>query len=696
MRVATDTGGTFTDLVLEDDDGSLSLYKASTTPGDPIEGVLNVVKIAADSCGLSAREFLERVTSFMHGTTHALNAVVTGRTAKTALITTRGHRDVLVFREGGRREPFNHSQPYPRPYVPRSLTFEVDERIAYDGSVVEPLRDESVFVAIERLRDADIQAVAVCLLWSVSNPAHERRIGTLLTQQLPGVPFTLSSELNPVLREYRRASASAIDASLKPLVTKYISDLAGRLAELGFKGDVRVLSSLGGLKDAAELAAAPIQLLKSGPSTAPIAGRFYGRSALADDDRDLIVTDAGGTTYDVSLVRGGEIEKARDTWIGPEFLGHMTGFPSVSVKSIGAGGGSIAWVDNGGVLHVGPQSQGADPGPACYGRGGVEATITDASVILGYLNPDYFLGGRIRLNWQAAVQTLERRVAQPLGLSATAAAAAMVAVATENMAQAIFDLTVERGVDPARAILIGGGGAAGLNAIFIARRLRCTTVVFPEVAAALSAGGAVLSDLTAQYSQAWFTSTKAFDRIHANQLLGGLRKSCLSFARKSGVDLGRCKIGYSVEARYKNQVWEIDVPLRADSFREPADIITFTEDFHANHERLFAVRDPSSPVEILSWTATVSCPIRTRPPGRLRSGEPRTATEIERRIHLPGVGIVSAVVADFDSMKIGQRIAGPAIVESAYTSVVVDERASCSRSADGSLVMTLDFSARGP
>jgi N-methylhydantoinase A len=687
MRLSTDTGGTFTDLVLEDDSGGLWLHKVPTTPSDPIQGVLNVVGVAADSLGVSVREFLAGVTSFMHGTTHALNAVVTGRTARTALITTRGHRDILVFREGGRREPFNHTRPYPRPYVPRSLTFELDERVTYDGSVVVSLRDDSVLAVIEQLRGGDVQAVAVCLLWSVVNSTHERRIGELLAKHLPGIPFTLSCELNPVLREYRRASASAIDASLKPLVTRYIGELSSRLAELGYTGDVRILTSLGGLKAAHEVAAAPIQLLKSGPSTAPVAGRFYGRSISKNVERDLIVTDAGGTTYDVSLVRLGEIAKSRDTWIGQEFLGHLTGFPSVDVKSIGAGGGSVAWVDNGGVLHVGPQSQGADPGPACYGKGGREATVTDAAVVLGYLDPDYFLGGRIRLDRRRAVDVIASRVAEPLGLGDTQAAAALFAVATENMAQAIFDLTMEKGVDVAGAILIGGGGAAGLNSMFIARRLQCPTLVFPEVGAALSAAGAVFSDVTAQYSKVWFTSTKRFDRNRANELLDGLRASCHEFAQRAGFEPARCRITYTVEARYRNQVWEIEVPLRSAEFGEMLDVTTFVDDFHANHKRLFAVADPNSPIEVLSWTATIACPVRTGAVGRLRSAAGSARAVRERRVHLPGVGIVVAPVIDFSSLALDESIPGPAVVESPCTSIIVDERARYTRRADGSLVV---------
>jgi len=493
MRIAADTGGTFTDVVFEDDQGQLTLSKASTTPADPISGVLDAVAVAAEEQSVPLEEFLSKIDTFIHGTTHALNAVITGNTAKTALITTQGHGDLMVYREGGRREPFNQTVSYPEPYIPRSLSFEVEERIASDGSVVLPLNEASVLTVIEQLKDLEVEAVAVCLLWSPLEQKHEQRIGELLEQHLPGVPFTLSSKLNPILREYRRASAAAIDASLKPLMMRYIGDLTQRLTNLGFAGSVQILTSFGGVKMADEVARAPIQLLQSGPSMAPVAGRFYGSDE--SDSKDLIITDAGGTTYDVSLVRENEIIKTREYWIGEKFFGHVTGFPSVDVRSVGAGGGSIAWVDPGGMLHVGPQSQGADPGPACYKRGGTQATVTDAAVILGYIDPDYFLGGRLKLDRSASVEAAQRQVGDKIGLTVEESAQSIMALATENMVQAIFELAVERGVEPSKATMIGGGGAAGFNAIFIARRLGCRKVIFPSVGAVLSAAGAILSDM---------------------------------------------------------------------------------------------------------------------------------------------------------------------------------------------------------
>lgn len=304
LRLACDTGGTFTDLVVEDGE-DIRLFKASTTPDDPVRGVLDALELAANHYKLDRHDFLKRASMFVHGTTRAINAIITRKTAKTAFITTKGHRDILVIREGGRIEPFNFTVAYPEPYVPRRYTFEVDERVDARGNIVASL-DEVAFVdTIKRLRDLEIEAIGVCLLWSVVNPAHELRIGQLLEQHLPDVPFTLSHELNPTLREYRRASATVIDASLKPLMFKYLNGLTNRLKEAGFEGRTLMVTSSGGIMDVEAVARAPIHSINSGPAMAPVAGRYYAQRDFGNPV--AIVADTGGTTFDVSLVRDSRI-----------------------------------------------------------------------------------------------------------------------------------------------------------------------------------------------------------------------------------------------------------------------------------------------------------------------------------------------------------------------------------------------------
>lgn len=683
MRFAVDTGGTFTDLIVEDDHGGLRMFKAATTPEDPVRGVLDALAAAAAALDLSLRDLLRRGEMFIYGTTHAINAVITGNTARTAFLTTQGHPDILVLREGGRVEPFNFTIPYPEPYVPRSLTWEIPGRILADGSERVPLDDAAVVSVIGELRAARIEAVGVCLLWSVVNPAHELRVAALLEEHLPGVPYTLSHALNPSLREYRRASSTCIDASLKPMMAAYMARLGERLGDAGFAGRTLVVTSQAGVIDAAEAARTPIHLLNSGPSMAPVAGRHF---SLVDAGADTaIIADTGGTTYDVSLVRRGRIPWTRETWIGHPFRGHMTGFPSVGVKSVGAGGGSIAWVDEGGMLHVGPRSAGAVPGPASYGAGGTSPTVTDAAIVLGYLDPDFFLGGRVRLDPGLAREVIEAQVARPLGLPLAEAAAAILSVTTENMVQAIMDITVNQGIDPRGAVLVGGGGAAGLNSVPIARRLGSPRLVIPELGAALSAAGALMSDLTSQFHATLFATSDRFEYDRVNAVLDSLEARCRQFMDGPGRGSLEQRVQLWAEARYPEQVWEIEVPLPCSRFRGPADVKALEEAFHLAHEEVFAIRDDGSSIEVVGWSATVACRIRAEAGAALLAAEVTGASEGRRQAHFPGHGYVEATVRRFEALAAGERLTGPAIVESSFTTVVLNPGATAERCASGSL-----------
>jgi len=684
MRFACDTGGTFTDLIVEDDQDQLHMYKAATTPADPVKGVLDALALAAGDMDLSLTELLGRGEMLIHGTTHAINAIITGTTARTAFLTTAGHPDILVLREGGRIEPFNFVAPYPEPYIPRALTFEVPERINSAGAVHTPLDEAAVVAIADELRAQSVESVAVCLLWSISNPMHELRVGELLDQHLSGVPFTLSHRLNPALREYRRASSTAIDASLKPLMGRYLGGLTERLADAGFSGRTLVLTSQGGMLDAGDVAQKPIHAINSGPSMAPIAGRHYARSD--SDAPNVIIADTGGTTYDVSLVRQGRIPLTKETWIGQPFRGHMTGFPSIDIKSVGAGGGSIAWVDAGGLLHVGPQSAGAVPGPVCYDAGGTEPTMTDACLTLGYVDPDNFLGGTMQLDSAAAARAIEEKVAGPLGISLLDAAGAIVSVATENMVQAIADITVNQGIDPADSVLIGGGGAAGLNSVAIARRLGCPNVIIPETGAGLSAAGALMSDLTHEYRATYFTTSAEFDDEGVNRVLEELRAQCQTFVDGPGSGAESHDIEYTVEARYASQVWEIEVPLIDSGFANAEQLAKLVEDFHATHEQIFAIRDPGSVIEFVGWTATARCRVSASDRGRLQTSGGRSVSGT-RTIYFVGVGEVDAALYDFETMDSSVVYRGPAIIESPFTTVVADAETTFQRTATGSLLM---------
>lgn len=687
FQFAIDTGGTFTDLVVDGGGSSLRFYKRPTTPANPIVGLLDVFGAAAADHALTLEQLLADGESLVFGTTRATNAVVTGTTARTALLCTQGHPDVLLFREGGGRTTlFDYSQEYPAPYVPRSLTYEVPERVHADGSVRQVLDEEAVRTVAADIQQRDVEAVAVCLLWSIVNPAHELRVGEILAEVAPEIPVTLSHALNPSLREYRRASSAAIDASLKPLMSRFFRELEETLRGKGFGGRLLIMTSSGGVLDARDVAERPIHSIGSGPAAAPVAGRHF---ALADCGADTaLITDAGGTTYDVSLVRRGQIPWTRETFVGHPVYGYITGFPSVDVKSVGAGGGSIAWVDEGGLLHVGPASAGADPGPACYGRGGNRPTVTDACLLLGYIDPGYFLGGEMSVSQELARAALEQDVAQPLGMEIKEASSAVLGLAIERMVTAIEGITLSQGLDPAQAVMIGGGGGAGLYSVGIARRLGVPEVILPDVAAALSASGALISDLQSMFATTAVMTTDAFDHTAAAAILADLRARSERFLAKAGSGAVIQEIQFSVEARYPHQVWEIEVPLRHGVLTEDAQVADLCEDFHVAHEDLFAIRDKDAPVEIVTWRAHARCSFREH--GLVAARPEPSAREVasHRRAYFPGIGMVDAPVVAHDKLPVGERRVGPLIVESPVTTVVLDERAAVRRESSGSLLVT--------
>lgn len=692
LRFGVDTGGTFTDLVLAGLDGGLRLFKRPTTPDDPVRGLLDVLGAAADALGTTTAELLADGELLVFGTTRATNAIVESTTARTALLVTAGHPDILTLREGGGRPSlFDYAHDYPVPYVPRALTREIAERADADGSIVTPLDEDAARRTLRELGEHGVEAIAVCLLWSIVAPQHERRLGALIADELPGVPYTLSHELNPTIREYRRASSAAIDASLKPLMSRFFGVLEQRLRDAGFPGRLLVMTSAGGVLDAAEVRRTPIHSIGSGPAAAPVAGRHFARLDAGTDT--AIVTDAGGTTYDVSLVRRGAIPWTRETFVGEGPFGAMTGFPSIDARSIGAGGGSIASVDDGGLLRVGPESAGASPGPACFGRGGARPTVTDACLTLGFLDPRFFLGGAMELDADAARAAIRRDVGVPLGLDDEDAAAAILHLATEHMVRAIEEITLVQGIDPAQAVVVAGGGGGGLYASAIARRLGTPRVVIPEVSAALSATGTLLSDLQTDYSITELLSTDRFDVDRANAVLDRLRASCAAFlASAGGASAQDGRVTLSFEGRYPQQVWEIEVPLPVERFADDS-AERVREAFHRVHQELFAVVDSASAVEIVTWRARVRLPL-----GELELPTPRptgAAPEV-RTVRFPTLGRHATPVHRIDALPVGVPVAGPAIVESPVTTVIVEPGGRVERSASGSLIVTRSTSTGTP
>ena len=631
---------------------------------------------------------LAQTELLIYGTTRSTNAVVTKKhIAKTALITTDGFPDTLLFKEGCRQNGYDYTLEYPEPYIPRRHTFGLVERIDAEGGVVIPLDEQQACEMLAKIKQQGFEAIAVCLLWSIINPQHEQRIGELIEQHLPGVPYTLSSKLVPVLREYRRASTTAIDASLKPLMQEHLREMEADLRENGYKGEILISTIAGGCVHVEELVDRPIYTVKSGPAMAPIAGLSYSNAEGLGGD--VLICDTGGTTFDVGLTRAGRVVETRETWLGPQWEGDLVSISSVDVRSVGAGGGSIAWIDDGGLLRVGPQSAGSIPGPACYGRGGEEPTVTDAAVVLGYFDPDHFLGGRMQLDLEAGRRAIGT-VADKLGLSLEETAYSIIRLSSELMIKAISEITINEGFDPRESTLIAGGGAAGLNILMIAEEMGCGSVVLPKTAGALSAAGMQFADIVVDRSRSYITSDAAFDHATVVRILRDLSAELGKTAEQMKQrGMSESYIEYGVEARYKDQVWQLETKVPANILDDGFDVRQLTEAFHRTHEQVFAMRDERSIVELLNWKARLVVKLDRGSKPVLGAVDEHDADPVRTRSAFFGEG-GTQVVQIFDGrlLKPGARITGPAIIEEPTTTVVVYPGNRAKVSASGNYILS--------
>jgi N-methylhydantoinase A len=686
-RIACDVGGTFTDVAVSDAGGRLTVAKALTRPEQLFAGVWSALELVADQLAEPVRQLLGRASLFVYSTTQATNAILEGTTARTAFLCTEGFPDILVRREGGSLRPYDYTRAFPEPYVPRRLTFEITERIDVDGGVVVALDERGARAQLGLARSLGAQAVAVCLLWSTANPAHELLLGDLIEQELPGVPYSLSHRVNPIVREYRRASGTAIDASLKPLLQQHLPEIADGLRGAGFAGETLAASSAGGVVPLSELVERPLWSVRCGPALAPVAARALvaaettetgGSSSSSSSSSGgggggggAIVCDTGGTSFDVSLIRAGELVFTGETWLGEPFRGHLTGLSSVDVRSIGAGGGSIAWVDPGGLLRVGPQSAGADPGPACYGRGGTRATVTDAALTLGYVDPEHFLGGAMALDAGAAERAVGE-LAGTLGIGLLDAALAVLAVANERMIAAIHELTVEQGLDPRESTLVGGGGAAGLTILTIARELGCGEVLIPRAAGVLSALGGQHSDIVREVTAPHVTDSREFDFAGVGRTLDRLREHMRAFEAElpEGLD-GNLQRSFFVEARYAHQVWDITIPLVGEGIEDERALERVVTSFHEAHERMFAVREPGQRVEMSQWKGRVVASTAKPPLGAAREVPAGTAATRRRTAFFADLGEVEIPEHLGQGLAAGASVSGPALVIEPETTIVV-------------------------
>lgn len=605
-----------------------------------------------------------------HGSTVATNALIVKNVAKVGLILTRGHRDILTYREGGKENTFDSRIDYPEPYIPRYLTRTVTERVNAEGGIEIPLDEEEVRQKIRYLvEEYQVEGIAVCLLWSIMNPSHEKRIGDIIKNEFPGLNYSLSHELNPIIREYRRAITTAIDASLLPLVKKYVHDLDEALKKMGYSGKLYVVTSSGALLDVEEIVKRPVYTVGSGPTMAPRAGLMY-TAMEGDREGKLITCDMGGTSFDVSIAVDGRIRVSRETRVGDDIVAIM----AADVRSIGSGGGSIAWLDPGKMVHVGPRSAGAVPGPACYKRGGTEPTVTDANVILGYLDPDYFLGGRMQIDPLLSKQVIQEKIAAPLNLNVVEAAYTIWSTINHDMVAAIEDITIWQGVDPREYLLVTGGGAAGLHIVPIAQELKIRKILVPKLSGVLSAVGGLCADMNMDFHISHFTDSRHFDYETVNRYLKELESRSNTFLSGTGVDEKNRSIHYFVEARYAYQVWELNVPLNGNGLKNEKDLEKLVEAFHEMHERVFGIKEDGQTIEFINWgaQATAKVPDMVVREQSQACGDPEAALVTKRKAYFRELGgMVGTPVYRGDRLFSGARIEGPAIIQEPTSTLVI-------------------------
>lgn len=659
-KIGIDVGGTFTDLVAVDDTGRVIHTKTASTPGDQSVGVMDGLTLLAEALDITLAAMLGKTERIIHGTTVATNALLERKGARVGLLTTEGHIDVLEMREGLKDDRYNLRMPPPEPLVPRDRRLGVEERIRSDGRVETALSTASLSRAIHKLKEQKIESVAVCYFHSYRDPTHERMTGEAVRAAMPGTYVSLSSEVVPQIKEYERTCTTVVNAYVGPALQLYLRHLEARLREAGFEGPLLIIQSHGGVSTVADAVSLAAGGVLSGPAGG-VAGSRHVAHLLGFGD--LIPFDMGGTSTDISLITGGEAAISSDR----RLAGYRVGLQSLDIVSIGAGGGSMARVDVGGVLHVGPESAGAMPGPACYGRGGNVATVTDANLVLGYLNAASFLGGRARLDTGAAEAAVDR-IAKSLGVDRMTAAEGIHRVINTRMAEGVRLVSVRRGIDPRRYALLSFGGAAGLHITDIARQLDLKRVVVPRLAAVLSAWGMLATDLRYEIARTHVGDASALapdDLRHMYEEMERDGRSRLAASRFEGP----VKAKRSADMRYGEQIFEIPVELDQLDWSRSDLAMQMAEAFHARHEELYtySLRDQEAVLVNARVAAIGQLPA-------LPSEPPRTSTKpssphSHQRVYLGAWRDVP--VFGFDDLSVGQMVDGPAIVESTTTTVLL-------------------------
>jgi N-methylhydantoinase A len=670
-RLGVDIGGTFTDVVLANEGGGeLVIAKVLSTPRDFARGVLDAVRAAMRTHGLAAAD----VSFLGHATTVVTNALLEGTGARTALITTRGFRDVLELRRSARASLYDLFQDAPAVIVPRHYRLEVTERVDAQGIIVEPLCLADVDDAIDFIKRHEIESVAVCLLFAFLNDAHEQAIGARLRAALPDTPVFLSCEILPEIREFERTSTTAVCAYVAPVLTSYLGRLQTSVTGMGLPSPY-IMGSSGGLFTVSEGLRMPAMAVESGPAAGVIAAALLSRQRGLPS---LISFDMGGTTAKVSLIEGGEVKTTSEYEVGGSAhvrrwlhgTGHPVRVPVIDLAEVSAGGGSIAWVDPGGALRVGPRSAGAEPGPACYGRGGEEPTVTDADLVLGYLNPTALLGGDLPVHLDRARTVLQARIGGPLGLDVVQAAAAVVDVVNAGMGAALRIVSVERGYDPRAFTLVAFGGGGPVHAARLAQELDIRQVVIPPVPGGFSALGLVASDLRRDYVRTFYALLDEARPAEISASYATMEAAAREMLARAGVPSARREITRAADLRYRRQAYELTVPL-ADDTITAATLAELATRFHERHRMAYGHASPHEPVQLVNLRVSAVGRLDGLPLGQSNTPRSTGPTTTSRMAYFKESGLVRCNVIPRTALALGGERTGPMIVEAVDTTIVV-------------------------
>ncbi len=676
FRLGVDIGGTFTDaILLNESTGEIRTGKVPSTPSDPSVGFLNVVDRMLGDASVKP----ETVRYVVHGTTVATNAIIEGNLAKTAFITTDGFRDLLEIQTGIRPVLYDLQFDKIKPLVPRYLCFGVPERLDFRGDVLEPLDEDAVLGVADQLAQEGVESIAVCLLHSYINPEHEQRIGEILKNELPTTLFSLSSDVAPEFREYFRASTTVINAAIRPVVSRYLENIQSRVRGSGVTGELLVMQSSGGVLTFEAAIDRPVFMVESGPAAGVIAASNLGNTL---GHKNVISFDMGGTTAKAGLIENGtprvtkEYEvggTAATTEHGARGAGYPIRTPVIDLVEIGAGGGSIAWIDSGGILRVGPRSAGADPGPVCYGLGGTEPTITDANLVLGRISPDYFLGGEMGLDIDASRSAIKEKCADPLGMAVEEVALGIVEIANNAMVGALRQVSIQRGYDPRDFLLVAFGGAGPVHANRLAAELEMPSVLIPTSPGTTSAMGLLVTDIKHDYSVAMIQRADQLDLRAVESQFARMKSEGKTALSSEDVASESMRFVYQADTRYVGQSYELTIMLPQGGLRSNQ-LPSVLEQFHNEHERAYGFKADVEPVEFVALRLSAIGVIE-KPRSRevdVGSGDVASAVKGTRLVYFAeSDGYVDCPVYDRYRLKSGDEVEGPAIVEEVDSTVVV-------------------------